>query len=70
MKGHNLMAKHVATVQLHRPPPTSVPAYKIHRTGEDWAHTNKTTVEVTIKPGQMNAVILQETVNPKSTGTL
>ena len=61
MKVHTLMENQVAKIQPHRPPPTSVPAYTIHRTGEDWGHTNNTTVEVKIHPGQMNVVIFPET---------
>ena len=69
MKGHNIMPKNVETVQPHIPPPTSVPIYTAHITGEDWAHINKTTGEVKIHPGKINTVILPENGNPKSTDT-
>ena len=63
------MANHVETVHPHRPLQKSVPAYMIHITEEYWAHTNKTTGEVTTQPGQINAAISPETGKPKSTGT-
>ena len=50
------MANHVATVHLHIPPHIPIPTYKINISGEDWAHTNNKTGEVTIQPGQINAV--------------
>ena len=56
MKGHNLMANHVETVQMHIPPHIPIPTYTIHIPGEDWAHTNMTTGEVTIQKGQINTV--------------
>ena len=55
------MANHMATIPPHRQPPTSLPKYMVHRTGEDLAHTNKTTGEVTIHPEQINTVIFPET---------
>ena len=55
------MAKHVATVQPQNPHHIAFTAYSVHRTGEDWAHTNKTTGYVTIHPVQINAVILPDT---------
>ena len=64
MKVHNLMANHVATLQLYRTPLISVPAYTIHQTGEYWAHTNKATVEVTIHLGQINVFVCPETGKP------
>ena len=69
IKGHNLIAKPMAKIQSHRPPPISGPAYIIHRRGEDWDHTNNKTGEVTIHKGKMNVVIFPEAVNPKSTVT-
>ena len=69
MKGHNLMANHVATVHLHIPPHIPIPTYKINISGEDWAHTNNKTGEVTIQPGQINAVTCPDIGKPKSTGT-
>ena len=41
----------------------------VHRIGKDWVHTNKPTGEVTIHPGQINAVLLPETVNTNITVT-
>ena len=43
LKGQNLMANHMATIPPHRQPPTSLPKYMVHRTGEYLAHTNKNT---------------------------
>ena len=65
MQGHNILAKNIATVQPLNPPNISVPTYSVQKTGEDWAHTNKTTGDVTIHPGQMNAVICPETGKPQ-----
>ena len=59
------MGNHVAKFQPYRPTQTAVPTYTIHRTGEYWAHTNKTTGEVTIQPRQINAVVCPETGNPQ-----
>ena len=61
MKVHNLMASHVAAVQPQRPPQTAVPAYTIHRTKEEWAHTNNTTGDVKIKSVQINTLMCPET---------
>ena len=65
MKGHNLMANHVATVLPYRLPQKSVPAYTIHIIGKEWAHANKITGEVTIQPDQINAVACPDTGNPQ-----
>ena len=61
LKGQNLMPNNVATITTPRQPTTSLLAYTVHRTGEEWAHTNKTTGEVTIYPGEINAVICTDT---------
>ena len=61
LKGHNTMANHVAKILPPIQPPISSPKYRVHRTREDWARTNKTTGEVIIQPGKMNAVIYPET---------
>ena len=61
LKVHNLMANLVETFPPPRQPPTSLLAYKVHRKGEDWAHTNKTTGEVKIQTLQTNANIFLET---------
>ena len=63
------MANHIATVQPLNPPNIAVPTYSVQKIGEYCAHTNKTTGDVTIHPGQMNVVLCTETGNPKSTGT-
>ena len=55
------MANHVAKITPPRQPPNTLPAYMVHRTGENWSHTNKTKGEVTIHPGKMNAIIFPET---------
>ena len=57
MKVHDLMANHIATAQPLNPPNKAVPTYSVQKIGEDWAHTNNTTGDVTIHPGRMNAVI-------------
>ena len=62
MQGHNLMDNHVEIVRPKNPPHIEVPAYSVHKTGEDWAHTNNTTVDATIHMGHINAVIFPETV--------
>ena len=58
MQVHDIMPNHIATFQPLDPPNIAVPTYSIKKTGEDWAHTNKTTGDVTIHPGRMNVVIL------------
>ena len=61
MQGHNLMTNHIATLQPLNPPNIAFPTYSVQKTGEYWAHTNKTIGEVIIHLGQMNAVIWPET---------
>ena len=61
MQDHDLMANHVATVQPLNTPEMAIPAYSINKTGEEWAHTNKTTGDMKIHPVQLNAVICPDT---------
>ena len=65
MKGHNIMANHVAIFHPQRPPHIIVPTYSVHKTGEDWAHTNKTTGDMTIHPVKIKAVMCPETGKPQ-----
>ena len=55
------MVNHVATGQPQNPRYIAVPVYSVHKTGEDWAHTNKTTGDVEIHPGQINVIMCPET---------
>ena len=59
------MANHVSTVQPQNTPYISVPEYSFYKTGGKWAHTNKTTGDMKIHPGQINAVICPETGKPQ-----
>ena len=65
MQVHDQISNHIATVQTLNTPNKAVPTYSVQKTGEDWAHTNKTTGYVTIHPGQMNAVICLDTRKPQ-----
>ena len=62
LKGYNIMSNHVATIpppiKMLAPAPTNT---AVHITGEDWLHTNRTTGEVTIHPGIINAFVFPET---------
>ena len=64
------MDNHVVTIlpTIHLPTPSPTNMW-LQITVEYWVHTNRTTGEVKIEPGQMNAVIYPDTGNPKSTGT-
>ena len=57
MQGHELMANHIATFQPLNPPNIAVPTYSFQKTVEDWEQINKTTGDMKIHPGQMNALI-------------
>ena len=59
------MANHVSIVHPRRPPLIQVPPYTVHKAGKDLAHTNKTTVDVTIHTCQINAFICPETGKPQ-----
>ena len=62
LKGHNLMANHVAKIppprQIPNPSPTNT---TVNRTGEELVHTKRTTGEVKIQPVLMNAFIFPDT---------
>ena len=59
------MANHMKTLQPPNPPNKAGHTYSVHKSGEDWAHTNKTTGDVMIQPGRMNDVIQPETGKPQ-----
>ena len=56
---------HVATVQPLNPPNIAVPKYSVHKTGEEWEHTKKTTGVLIIHLGQMNAEICPDNGKPQ-----
>ena len=62
LKGNNIMSNHMAKIppprKIQNPTPTNT---TVHVTGEDWVHTNRTTVEFKIHAGLMNTVISPET---------
>ena len=65
MQVHNLMSDHIATFQPLNPSNKAVHTYSVQKAGEDWAHTNNTTGDMTIQPGSMNALICPYTIKPQ-----
>ena len=61
MQRHDLMSNLIATGQPLNPSTKAVHTYSVQKLGEEWAHTNNKTGDVTIQPRQMTAVIFPET---------